>query len=357
VPPPKKSPGNLRARDILKKAKKLSREASFQAMVEAGQKAAAEELEKAQPSRRRSVRVIVEAEAKEGVVEKDAEIVMAARPRGRPKKDTFEGFKDLPRGTVTPSNNRTLKTKKSVAFEGSYDLDLGFKDIPDSANKNQPPKTVRLIKKDVDPIENAPLEEEEDDEEGEDDDDTACAVCNGKDSKKGNEIILCETCDFAVHLKCYDLPKIPKGDWFCRVCQPGDEDLLRLEALEDTARDEPSEIPEIEGLEGHLRRMQTVVLDRLTGQKRIKLQGHDEAMRKVHQVVEQTVLAGEGNSMLVIGARGCGKTTVSSYVSTSITAKSHSLWSQSSLISLLIIGRTFTSYALMGSFIPMINWP
>lgn len=33
-------------------------------------------------------------------------------------------------------------------------------------------------------------------------------------------------------------------------------------------------------------------------------------MRKVYQVVEQTVLAGEGNSMLVIGARGCGKTTL-----------------------------------------------
>jgi origin recognition complex subunit 4 len=54
------------------------------------------------------------------------------------------------------------------------------------------------------------------------------------------------------------------------------------------------------------------VLNKITGQKRIKLCGHDEEMQKVHQVVEQTVLAGEGNSMLVIGARGCGKTTVSS---------------------------------------------
>jgi origin recognition complex subunit 4 len=42
------------------------------------------------------------------------------------------------------------------------------------------------------------------------------------------------------------------------------------------------------------------------------LRGHDEELKKVHQVVEQTVLAGEGNSMLVIGARGSGKTTVSS---------------------------------------------
>jgi origin recognition complex subunit 4 len=57
--------------------------------------------------------------------------------------------------------------------------------------------------------------------------------------------------------------------------------------------------------------MQRTLLDKLAGQKRIRLRGHDEEMKKVHQVVEQTVLAGEGNSMLVIGARGSGKTTVS----------------------------------------------
>ncbi|KAH9204162.1 P-loop containing nucleoside triphosphate hydrolase protein [Leptodontidium sp. 2 PMI_412] len=56
--------------------------------------------------------------------------------------------------------------------------------------------------------------------------------------------------------------------------------------------------------------VQTVVLDKLTGQKRIKLQGYDEEMQNVYQVVEKTVLAGEGNSMLVVGPRGCGKTTL-----------------------------------------------
>jgi origin recognition complex subunit 4 len=58
--------------------------------------------------------------------------------------------------------------------------------------------------------------------------------------------------------------------------------------------------------------MQTFLLGRLTGSQHIRLQGHIEEMDKVHQVVKQTVLAGEGNSMLVIGARGSGKTTVSS---------------------------------------------
>ncbi|KAL8809829.1 MAG: hypothetical protein Q9223_002086 [Gallowayella weberi] len=36
----------------------------------------------------------------------------------------------------------------------------------------------------------------------------------------------------------------------------------------------------------------------------------DEEYRKAHQLVTQTVLAGEGNSMLLIGPRGCGKTTL-----------------------------------------------
>ncbi|KAL8933062.1 MAG: hypothetical protein Q9211_005984 [Gyalolechia sp. 1 TL-2023] len=36
----------------------------------------------------------------------------------------------------------------------------------------------------------------------------------------------------------------------------------------------------------------------------------DEEYRKVHQLVAQTVLAGEGNSMLVVGPRECGKTAL-----------------------------------------------
>jgi origin recognition complex subunit 4 len=80
---------------------------------------------------------------------------------------------------------------------------------------------------------------------------------------------------------------------------------------EPTGVDPQSELPDIERFEDHLRFTQRIVLDKLTGQRRLKLCGHDEQMRKVHQLVEQTVLAGEGNSMLVIGGRGCGKTTVS----------------------------------------------
>jgi origin recognition complex subunit 4 len=160
-------------------------------------------------------------------------------------------------------------------------------------------------------IEDAPAENVESDESEEE----ACAICSGLDSKAKNPIILCdgEDCDYAVHIKCCQLSAVPPGKWFCEECKSKDLDnSLLLELNGDLSlADSPNDLPDIEGFEEHLRCMQRTLLDKLTGQKRIRLRGHDEEMKKVHQVVEQTVLAGEGNSMLVIGARGSGKTTVS----------------------------------------------
>lgn len=52
------------------------------------------------------------------------------------------------------------------------------------------------------------------------------------------------------------------------------------------------------------------VLEGLTGKQRLPLINLEQEYHKVHQLLEQTVLAGEGNSMLVIGSRGTGKTTL-----------------------------------------------
>jgi origin recognition complex subunit 4 len=160
-------------------------------------------------------------------------------------------------------------------------------------------------------VEDAPAENVESDESEEE----ACAICSGLDSKAKNPIILCdgEDCDYAVHIKCCQLSAVPPGKWFCEECKSKDLDSSPLPELNGdlSLADSPNDLPDIEGFEEHLRRMQRSLLDKLTGQKRIRLRGHAEEMKKVHQVVEQTVLAGEGNSMLVIGARGSGKTTVS----------------------------------------------
>lgn len=56
--------------------------------------------------------------------------------------------------------------------------------------------------------------------------------------------------------------------------------------------------------------LKTHILSGLTGKRRLPLVNLSSPYQKVHQLVSQTVLAGEGNSMLIIGSRGSGKTTL-----------------------------------------------
>lgn len=56
--------------------------------------------------------------------------------------------------------------------------------------------------------------------------------------------------------------------------------------------------------------LKRVVLEKLTDKRPVPLVGLEEEYEKVHTMVEQTVLAGEGNSMLLIGARGSGKSAL-----------------------------------------------
>jgi origin recognition complex subunit 4 len=56
--------------------------------------------------------------------------------------------------------------------------------------------------------------------------------------------------------------------------------------------------------------LKTIVIDRITRKRPTPLIGLDEEFKFVYQLVENTITAGEGNSMLVIGARGSGKTAL-----------------------------------------------
>ncbi|MCJ1471294.1 hypothetical protein MMC07_009942 [Pseudocyphellaria aurata] len=56
--------------------------------------------------------------------------------------------------------------------------------------------------------------------------------------------------------------------------------------------------------------LKSQILEGLTGRRLLPLVGLEQEYQKVHQIVEQTVLAGEGNSALVIGSRGTAKTTL-----------------------------------------------
>ncbi|KAM7218574.1 Origin recognition complex (ORC) subunit 4 C-terminus domain containing protein [Rhypophila decipiens] len=142
-------------------------------------------------------------------------------------------------------------------------------------------------------------------------DDQVCSVCSKPDSKPGNEILLCDgdECNMAAHQKCYDVAVIPKGDWYCRACSETRADNTK-QIGKESAAGSAEVAPNIPNFKHHLKAMQRVLLDRCNGKKKIKLINMDEIYEKVYQVVDQTIEAGEGNSMLVIGGRGSGKTTV-----------------------------------------------
>ncbi|KAF1976165.1 hypothetical protein BU23DRAFT_528515 [Bimuria novae-zelandiae CBS 107.79] len=65
--------------------------------------------------------------------------------------------------------------------------------------------------------------------------------------------------------------------------------------------------------------LKTIVLQRISGKRPVPLVGLDDAYMTVHQLVENTVTAGEGNSMLLIGARGSGKTALVNKVLTEVS--------------------------------------
>ncbi|KAG7287878.1 hypothetical protein NEMBOFW57_007395 [Staphylotrichum longicolle] len=222
--------------------------------------------------------------------------------KGRKGEDS-----ELPKGILTPRKGKaaTDRQPKSVAFGSRLD-----EDALEELAVGTPSKSARKR------IEVAGLENNEhasDEGSGSDEeDDEVCAICSKPDSEPPNEIVFCDNCDMPVHQECYGLAEVPEGDWICRNCSQDDATSANRSStdaqLSVVAREDQR--PEIPNFDLHLRLAQRVLLDRCSGRRRIKLRGQDEAYDKAYQLVEQTVVAGEGNSMMVIGARGCGKTTL-----------------------------------------------
>jgi origin recognition complex subunit 4 len=80
-----------------------------------------------------------------------------------------------------------------------------------------------------------------------------------------------------------------------------------------SAQKEPAPPPLIYGniaAGRELNLLKSIVMDRIAGKRPSPLVGLDEEYKSVHQLVEHTITAGEGNSMLVIGARGSGKSAL-----------------------------------------------
>ncbi|KAK4103626.1 hypothetical protein N658DRAFT_421064 [Parathielavia hyrcaniae] len=229
---------------------------------------------------------------------------------------------ELPKGILTPRKGRARGDflRKSVAFDQS--LNEGLSEEPlSSLAAESPSKSARKRRQAaaglVDEIQINGKTTDNDrtssnKSESEEEDDQVCAICSKPDSEPPNEIVFCDNCDMPVHQECYGLPEIPEGDWICRNCSQDDATAVshgtaNQAMLSMVAR--ADQRPDIPNFDHHLRLTQRVLLDRCAGRRRIKPRGQNEAYEKTFQLVEQTVVAGEGNSMMVIGARGCGKTT------------------------------------------------
>jgi origin recognition complex subunit 4 len=65
-----------------------------------------------------------------------------------------------------------------------------------------------------------------------------------------------------------------------------------------------------EGLHDEMRVLTTAILEKLSGKQQIPLKGVENEYTKVNHLIEQTVTVGEGNSMLLLGSRGCGKSAM-----------------------------------------------
>jgi origin recognition complex subunit 4 len=248
-----------------------------------------------------------------------------ARPRREETTAKLDGRhteKALPNGSpalkgiLTPSKKNPNTPRKSVTFgnvgDSQRNAEVFFEDLPTKSRNKAPSEPAEDVLTDKTPAvedaaEDDQAEVDDEEEQEEEEDDEVCAICSKPDSKPPNEIVFCDNCDMAVHQKCYDIPSIPEGDWLCRICSQ--EDQFGAQKAASTVR-KTSKVPDIPNFEQHLRSLQRILLDRCTGRRRIKLLNQNDAYEKARQLLEQTVLAGEGNSMLVIGPRGCGKTTV-----------------------------------------------
>lgn len=212
------------------------------------------------------------------------------------------------KGILTPSRRHSERAPKSVAFDDPKRGEVFFEDIaakPVKSASKTPSKPQGESEEEPDG--------ETDEEPDETEDDEVCVLCSKPDSKAGNQILFCDGCDLAVHQKCYGVPRIPRGDWLCKDCSQAPPSTTESGLISKSQRTSDAVIeaaPDIPNFEQHLHAMKRVLLDRCTGRRRMTLRDHDAAYERTFQLVQQTVLAGEGNSMLVIGARGCGKTTM-----------------------------------------------
>ncbi|GAD93845.1 origin recognition complex subunit Orc4, putative [Paecilomyces variotii No. 5] len=98
-----------------------------------------------------------------------------------------------------------------------------------------------------------------------------------------------------------------------------EESSLAVEQLPDYAESFKALCQD--GLQKELRLLSGLVLEKLTGKRPVPLKGLESEYQKTHQLIEHTASAGEGNSMLLLGSRGSGKTAMVETIISSLRKK------------------------------------
>ncbi|KAJ5408151.1 hypothetical protein N7509_002034 [Penicillium cosmopolitanum] len=100
----------------------------------------------------------------------------------------------------------------------------------------------------------------------------------------------------------------------------GLDDLVAMQLQQDL-QNQPEAQEVVEVIEEEP--LPETVLEKLSGKRQIPLHGLEAEYNKANHLIEQTVTVGEGNSMLLLGSRGCGKTAMIETIISSL-AKEHS---------------------------------
>ncbi|KAL2834450.1 origin recognition complex subunit 4 C-terminus-domain-containing protein [Aspergillus cavernicola] len=123
--------------------------------------------------------------------------------------------------------------------------------------------------------------------------------------------------------------------------QDGLDDLVSMQLQQGLVQESSNGREEVDAVEGSLpvyaeqfqgfvrsgyakevRLLTKAVIEKLNGKRLVPLKGLENEYHKVHQLIEQTVTVGEGNSMLLLGSRGSGKTAIIETI-VSTLAKEH----------------------------------